>query len=233
MAAMIKKFGKKMRRASRAALQSQHACSGRSRARSTGIRVVKAASAERFERRRYRADHGQARRRAAPHEPDRRVHHADAGDAHAAASSARSCCSPRTWCSMHATRSTRASFLLSWRAWSASRESLRRVSKVNNVLAAAPTPRPRASSRCSTCRSSAASRRRSTSPHQAAADPARGPVRERHVQLPEHAGHRAVIDVTLVVPQGPVVASSAATAPARRRCSRCSRGSTTRSRAAC
>ncbi|MBC8105640.1 MAG: ABC transporter ATP-binding protein [Anaerolineae bacterium] len=53
MAVTIKKFGKKMRRASRAALQQSSTMLGQIEGTLTGIRVVKAASAERFERRRY------------------------------------------------------------------------------------------------------------------------------------------------------------------------------------
>jgi len=50
---IIKKFGKKMRRASRKALQSSAAMLGQLEGSLIGIRVVKAATAERFERRRY------------------------------------------------------------------------------------------------------------------------------------------------------------------------------------
>ena len=53
MAAVIKKFGKKMRRASRAALQKSSHMLGQIEGTLNGIRVVKAAGAERFERRRY------------------------------------------------------------------------------------------------------------------------------------------------------------------------------------
>jgi subfamily B ATP-binding cassette protein MsbA len=53
MAAAIKKFGKKMRRASRAAMQRSSDMLGQIEGTLTGIRVVKAANAERFERRRY------------------------------------------------------------------------------------------------------------------------------------------------------------------------------------
>lgn len=53
MAAVIKKFGKKMRRASRAAFQKAADMLGQIEATLIGIRVVKAARAERFERRRY------------------------------------------------------------------------------------------------------------------------------------------------------------------------------------
>ncbi len=53
MAVAIQKFGKKMRRASRAALQKSSAMLGQIQASINGIRVVKGASAERFERRRY------------------------------------------------------------------------------------------------------------------------------------------------------------------------------------
>jgi len=53
MFAIIKKFGKKMRRASRAALQSSAVMLGQLEATLSGVRVVKAAGAERFERRRY------------------------------------------------------------------------------------------------------------------------------------------------------------------------------------
>jgi ABC-type multidrug transport system fused ATPase/permease subunit len=49
----IKKFGKKMRRASRAAMQSNATMLGQVEGTLMGIRVVKAANAERFERRRY------------------------------------------------------------------------------------------------------------------------------------------------------------------------------------
>ena len=50
---ILKKFGKKMRRASRAALESSSDMLGQLEATLAGIRVVKAAGAERFERRRY------------------------------------------------------------------------------------------------------------------------------------------------------------------------------------
>jgi ATP-binding cassette, subfamily B, bacterial MsbA len=53
MAAVIKKFGKKMRRASRVAFQKSSAMLGQIEGTLSGIRVVKAANAERFERRRY------------------------------------------------------------------------------------------------------------------------------------------------------------------------------------
>ncbi len=53
MAIVMKKFGKKMRRASRAALQNSSSMLGQVEGSLIGIRVVKAASAERFERRRY------------------------------------------------------------------------------------------------------------------------------------------------------------------------------------
>jgi subfamily B ATP-binding cassette protein MsbA len=53
MFAIIKKFGKKMRRASRKALQSSATMLGQLDASLAGVRVVKAAGAERFERRRY------------------------------------------------------------------------------------------------------------------------------------------------------------------------------------
>jgi len=53
MFAIIKKFGKKMRRASRKALQSSATMLGQLDASLAGVRVVKAASAEPHERRRY------------------------------------------------------------------------------------------------------------------------------------------------------------------------------------
>jgi subfamily B ATP-binding cassette protein MsbA len=53
MFAIIKKFGKKMRRASRKALQSSATMLGQLDASLAGVRVVKAAGAERHERRRY------------------------------------------------------------------------------------------------------------------------------------------------------------------------------------
>ena len=49
----LKKFGKKMRRASRAAMQSNAAMLGQLEASLAGVRVVKAAGAERHERRKY------------------------------------------------------------------------------------------------------------------------------------------------------------------------------------
>src|SRR3954463_6433948 len=55
MGLIIQKFGKKMRRASRAALQKSSSMLGQIQATITGIRVVKGACAERFERRRYRS----------------------------------------------------------------------------------------------------------------------------------------------------------------------------------
>ncbi len=53
MVAIIQKFGKKMRRASRKALQSSSSMLGQIEGTLSGIRVVKGANAERFERRRY------------------------------------------------------------------------------------------------------------------------------------------------------------------------------------
>src|SRR5206468_11715632 len=53
MFAIIKKFGKKMRRASRKALQSSSSMLGQLDASLAGVRVVKSAGAERHERRRY------------------------------------------------------------------------------------------------------------------------------------------------------------------------------------
>jgi ATP-binding cassette, subfamily B, bacterial MsbA len=53
MAVMMKKFGKKMRRASRAALRSSSVMLGQIEATLSGVRVVKAFNAQRFERQRY------------------------------------------------------------------------------------------------------------------------------------------------------------------------------------
>ena len=53
MVAVIQKFGKKMKRASRRALQRSSSMLGQIEGTLTGIRVVKGANAERFERRRY------------------------------------------------------------------------------------------------------------------------------------------------------------------------------------
>jgi subfamily B ATP-binding cassette protein MsbA len=53
MAIIMKKFGKKMRRASRAALQTSSSMLGQIEGSLSGIRVVKAVGAERFERRCY------------------------------------------------------------------------------------------------------------------------------------------------------------------------------------
>jgi subfamily B ATP-binding cassette protein MsbA len=53
MLIITKKFGKKMRRASRAALQTNSSMLGQIEGSLIGIRVVKAVGAERFERRRY------------------------------------------------------------------------------------------------------------------------------------------------------------------------------------
>jgi subfamily B ATP-binding cassette protein MsbA len=53
MAAVIKKFGTKVRRASRAAMESSAGMLGQIEGTLVGIRVVKSATAERFERRRY------------------------------------------------------------------------------------------------------------------------------------------------------------------------------------
>src|SRR5205085_9352303 len=53
MLAIIKKFGKKMRRASKRALINSANMLGQIEGSLTGIRVVKGANAERFERRRY------------------------------------------------------------------------------------------------------------------------------------------------------------------------------------
>ncbi len=53
MVAIIKKFGKKMRRASRRAMQRSSSMLGQIESTLQGIRVVKGANAERFERRRY------------------------------------------------------------------------------------------------------------------------------------------------------------------------------------
>ncbi len=53
MVGIIRKFGKKMRRANRRALQSSSSMLGQIEATLLGIRVVKGSNAERFERRRY------------------------------------------------------------------------------------------------------------------------------------------------------------------------------------
>jgi len=53
MAIIVKKFGKKMRRASRAALRSSSVLLGQIEGTLVGIRVVKGYNAEKFERRRY------------------------------------------------------------------------------------------------------------------------------------------------------------------------------------
>jgi ABC-type multidrug transport system fused ATPase/permease subunit len=53
MVVMIRRFGKKMRRANRAALQKSGQMLGQIEATLQGVRVVKAVGAERFERRRY------------------------------------------------------------------------------------------------------------------------------------------------------------------------------------
>src|SRR5687768_13041637 len=58
---VIKKFGKKMRRATRAALQRSASMLGQIEGTLVGIRVVKAAGSERFERRRYRHILGELR----------------------------------------------------------------------------------------------------------------------------------------------------------------------------
>jgi subfamily B ATP-binding cassette protein MsbA len=55
MVIIVRKFGKKMRRASRAALQSSSVMLGQLESTLMGIRVVKASGAERYERRRYMA----------------------------------------------------------------------------------------------------------------------------------------------------------------------------------
>jgi subfamily B ATP-binding cassette protein MsbA len=54
MIGVIRKFGKKMRRASRGAMQSSSVLMGQLGATLNGIRVVKGANAERFERRRFK-----------------------------------------------------------------------------------------------------------------------------------------------------------------------------------
>ena len=59
---VIKTFGKKMRRATRAALQRSATMLGQIEGTLVGIRVVKAAGSERFERRRYRAILGELKR---------------------------------------------------------------------------------------------------------------------------------------------------------------------------
>src|SRR5207244_2780039 len=51
---LIKKFGKKIRRTARAALENSATVLGQIEASLMGVRVVKAARAERFERRRFR-----------------------------------------------------------------------------------------------------------------------------------------------------------------------------------
>ncbi|QOV91844.1 ABC transporter ATP-binding protein [Humisphaera borealis] len=55
MGAVIQRFGKKMRRAARAAFQKNSTMLGQISGTLNGVRVVKSASAERWERRRYRA----------------------------------------------------------------------------------------------------------------------------------------------------------------------------------
>ncbi|HEX2973993.1 MAG TPA: ABC transporter transmembrane domain-containing protein, partial [Tepidisphaeraceae bacterium] len=59
MFVLIKKFGKKIRRAARAALQNSSTMLGQIEGSLMGIRVVKSANAERFERRRFRGIMGQ------------------------------------------------------------------------------------------------------------------------------------------------------------------------------
>jgi ABC-type multidrug transport system fused ATPase/permease subunit len=59
MVMIIKKFGKKMRRASRRAMQRSASMLGQIESTLQGIRVVKGANAERFERRRYKNIMGQ------------------------------------------------------------------------------------------------------------------------------------------------------------------------------
>jgi ABC-type multidrug transport system fused ATPase/permease subunit len=59
MFVLIKKFGKKIRRAARAALQNSTSMLGQIEGSLMGIRVVKSANAERFERRRFRGIMGQ------------------------------------------------------------------------------------------------------------------------------------------------------------------------------
>src|SRR5688572_33141730 len=54
MAVVIQKFGKKMRRAARGAMQKNASMLGQLEGTLNGIRAVKAAGAERWERRRYR-----------------------------------------------------------------------------------------------------------------------------------------------------------------------------------
>jgi ABC-type multidrug transport system fused ATPase/permease subunit len=54
MALVVNRFGKKMRRAARGAMQKNASMLGQIEGTLTGIRVVKSASAERWERRRYR-----------------------------------------------------------------------------------------------------------------------------------------------------------------------------------
>jgi ABC-type multidrug transport system fused ATPase/permease subunit len=61
MFVVIKKLGKNMRRATRAAMQRSAVMLGQIEGTLTGIRVVKSAGAERFERRRYRAILGDLR----------------------------------------------------------------------------------------------------------------------------------------------------------------------------
>ena len=112
MAVIIQKFGKKMRRASRAALQNSSRHARADRGDAGGIRVVKGASAERFERRRYSRIMSQAGRRAASHEPDRRVHAADAGDADAVRGRRRRAVRVATWCSRASTLETTSFFLV-------------------------------------------------------------------------------------------------------------------------
>ena len=80
MGLMMRKFGKKMRRASRAALRSSSVLLGQIEGTLVGIRIVKGYNAEKFERRRYSKILSTLVGRANPHEPHRRIQFAGHGN---------------------------------------------------------------------------------------------------------------------------------------------------------
>ena len=97
-----------------------------------GIRVVKAAGAERFERRRYTTHHGRPARRAAEDGPLRSVGHA--GDGNDFAAGRRHGAAGRVVLVLIRKTLDSSSFILIMACLVGIGESLRRVSKVNNVL---------------------------------------------------------------------------------------------------
>ncbi len=131
MAALIRRFGKKMRRHSRRALESSSSMLAQIEATLAGIRVVKANNAEPYERRRYTTIMGQLIHQAL------KMTRIDAASAPIIESLMILMIGPVLWfsawrISTHALTST--TFILVMGSLAFMGESLRRVSKINNLL---------------------------------------------------------------------------------------------------